>query len=570
MSNGINKDTIYIDVDDEITGIIDKVRESKEKVIALVLPKRAATLQSVVNMKLLKRTADAEKKRIVLITSEAGLMPLAGSVGLYVAKTLQSKPEIPMAPDTADETDTIDEPVDMSSEPGEFDVSQASEKPVGELAGLPIGPSTGSKGMEDTIDLGDVEPAAAVVNLPEAKTDKKSAKKEKKLRVPDFIKFRRLLIGGAVLLVILIIVAIILGKVLPKATVNIQTNNSTVSTNLSLNLDTATKTLDVNQLSMPTVAQTQQKTNTQQVSSTGQQNNGTPATGSVTMSAGPCTGTPPQDVSAGRGISNNGLTFITQSNTTFQPILNDKHTSCTYQATGPTAITAQSGGAQYNNLSGTFTVAGRPEVTATASSPTSGGTDDIKKIVSQADIDSATKQIAAQDSSAVKQSLIASLQKAGLYPIPGTFNAGPPTTSASPSVGTQADSVTVSQVITYSMLGIQQADLKTVVDNNIKSQINVNQQSIISDGIDQASTNVLSQSSANQAQVSVHTKAQVGTKIDPKTVKVQIVGKKAGDVQTLLKTYPGVTNVTVHLSPFWVTTIPSNTSKVTIIIQNLK
>lgn len=51
------KDTIYIDVDDEITGIIDKVVSSKHKIVALVLPKRAAVLQSIVNMKLLKRVA---------------------------------------------------------------------------------------------------------------------------------------------------------------------------------------------------------------------------------------------------------------------------------------------------------------------------------------------------------------------------------------------------------------------------------------------------------------------------------------------------------------------------------
>ena len=36
-----SKDTIYIDIDDEITGIIDKVRGSSSKVTALVLPKRA-------------------------------------------------------------------------------------------------------------------------------------------------------------------------------------------------------------------------------------------------------------------------------------------------------------------------------------------------------------------------------------------------------------------------------------------------------------------------------------------------------------------------------------------------
>ena len=47
-----DKDTIYVDIDDEITGIIDKLRNSDAKVVALVLPKRATVFQSIVNMKL--------------------------------------------------------------------------------------------------------------------------------------------------------------------------------------------------------------------------------------------------------------------------------------------------------------------------------------------------------------------------------------------------------------------------------------------------------------------------------------------------------------------------------------
>ena len=57
-----DKDTIYIDIDDEITGIIDKVQGSKGKVVAFVLPKRAAVFQSIVNMKLLKRAADSGER----------------------------------------------------------------------------------------------------------------------------------------------------------------------------------------------------------------------------------------------------------------------------------------------------------------------------------------------------------------------------------------------------------------------------------------------------------------------------------------------------------------------------
>src|SRR4051812_2410680 len=117
------KDTIYIDIDDEITTIIEKVRGSSQKIVALVLPKRASVLQSIVNMKLLKRTADTAKKSLVLITTETGLLPLAGTVGLYVARNLQTKPEIPTVDGVDSDFDDIDEPESV-----EFDPSTAANQ----------------------------------------------------------------------------------------------------------------------------------------------------------------------------------------------------------------------------------------------------------------------------------------------------------------------------------------------------------------------------------------------------------------------------------------------------------
>ena len=76
-------------------------------------------------------------KNLVLVTSEAGLMPLAGSVGLYVADSPNSKPVIPPAPaGPSDEPEDIDEPLNItdgsSDTPEEdFDTDTAGEMPVG-------------------------------------------------------------------------------------------------------------------------------------------------------------------------------------------------------------------------------------------------------------------------------------------------------------------------------------------------------------------------------------------------------------------------------------------------------
>lgn len=115
----MKKDVIYIDIEDDITSIIGKVKEAGAKIVALVPPKRIGVLQSAVNLKLLTKSATENDKRVVLITSDHSLTALAAGLKIPVAKNLQSRPEIPQmdSPEVADE-----------------EVINGEELPVGELA----------------------------------------------------------------------------------------------------------------------------------------------------------------------------------------------------------------------------------------------------------------------------------------------------------------------------------------------------------------------------------------------------------------------------------------------------
>lgn len=106
----MNKDVIYIDVDDDITAIIGKLKASKEKVVALVPPKHVGVLQSAVNLRLLARAAKQSGKHLALVTNNSALAGLAASASIPVAKTLQSQPELAEIPalKVDDEDDIID------------------------------------------------------------------------------------------------------------------------------------------------------------------------------------------------------------------------------------------------------------------------------------------------------------------------------------------------------------------------------------------------------------------------------------------------------------------------------
>ncbi len=564
-----DKDTIYIDVDDEITGVIDKLKNSDGKVVALVLPKRATVFQSIVNMKLLKRAADSSKKSTVLITSEAALLPLAGIAGVHVAKTLTSKPAIPLIPTAFDDNE------DAISDDGEIiDQEPDPYQTVGELAGGAAGAEAISAAKPPSDEMETVsldnetpdEPGSDGATAATVASKKKADKKNKKLKVPNFERFRLALILLAVVIVLLILGFIFANSTLPKATITVTTNATKVDTNLNLNLSTTAKTLDQPNATLPAKLATQQKTYTANTVTTGQKNTGNKAQGNVNISAGSCSGIVPSSLPEGSGLSSSNQTYITQDSVSFQPVIS--HGKCTFQGEDSSghpdiAIIAQSGGASSNVSGAPFSVSGRTDLTASGSA--SGGTDQIVQSVNQNDINTAKNKITTSDTT-VEQALINSLSQSGFdFAIKSTYSPGSPDVTSSAAVGSIANNVTVTETVTYTIFGVHRADLKSLVDANINSQIDSAKQSILSDGIDTATYTVNGQT-ATSAQISMSGAAIAGPQLDTASIKKIAAGQKPLDIQSQLKTNPNVTNVTVKLSPFWVSSVPKNNSRITVII----
>src|SRR3989344_496300 len=427
------KDVVYIDLDDEITSIIDKLENTKAGVVALVLPKRASVLQSIVNMRLLKRASETTAKNVVLITSESAILPLAGAAGLSVAKNLQSKPHIPPSPVPIHEGPLPQKPTDEE---------MAAEEVAGASA-----------------------PAKA------------KAPKDKRFKIPNFDKFRLSMVAGIGGLVLLIIFIFLATAVLPKARITLKTTSLPLSANFSLMADGSAKTLDEEKAIIPASLQTKDQTSTQTVNATGQQNNGDKAKGSVTMSGGACSATVPSDVPAGSGLATGGLTYITQTKTSFGPVVSGG--KCTFQSTSSTAIKAQTGGSKYNVSGASFSVSGRSDVSASGSA--SGGTDNITTVLSQSDVDSAKQKITSADTDKFTQEWQKTLEDQGLYLITPTLKLSDPILSSSTAVGQPATNATVIVKITYTILAVKKDDLKKAVTGQVNKQIDSQKQKLSDD-----------------------------------------------------------------------------------------
>lgn len=563
------KDTVYLDAEDDITSIIEKVEAAKQKVVALVLPKRAVTLQSIVNMRLLKRSADKASKSIVLITNDTALIPLAGAVKLHVAKNLQSTPEIPPPPTgLAKNSDTPAEvPEDINAEPDENPTKLDYHRSVGELATSHAGDEP-----EETIDLDDADEEA---DGDKPKKAEKQAKvpKGSKIKVPNFDRFR-VLVGLGILAIILLIVGMVFAlNVLPKAVVTIQTESTPVSANLTLTTSDTAKTLDEAKGIIPAILKTKQQTSSQQATATGQQNNGDKATGTMVFyncnSDDTLSGTD-HVIPAGTGVTAKGLTFITTQSVTVSPSHFAGGNCKSDVPSGTVGVKSQSGGAKYNIGATSFSVAGYSSISGSGSAMT-GGSDNITTVVSQADLDAAKGKISSADTDNFTKAYEKELSDAGNYVLTATLKPADPVVSSSPAVGQPATGVSVTIQITYTVLVVQKSDLTKALTTALSKQVNPKKQKIsISNVLDGATVGVQNQSSATALTLSISQSTTAVPILDVPTLQKQVGGQKSGDIRATIGGLPGVKNVNVKLSPFWVSSAPKKPAHVHIILQQVK
>ena len=550
------KETIYIDIDDEITAIIDKVEAAKAKIVALVLPKRANALQSVVNMRLLKRSSDKAGKSLVLVTSETALLPLAGAAGIHVAKSLQSVPEIPPSPlekaQAAAESEDEEEVSDDEDAPSKIDYKRS----IGELAA--------AHEADEAITLDEPED-----ELPEPKEPKSSAGPKaisRKLKVPNFERFRLMLFGGIFLFIALIVFIIFAVFVLPKGTVAITTTSLPISANLTLNASDKFTALDEKSNQIPATLKASKQTSNQTANATGQKNLGDKATGTVAFyncnKDDTLSGTN-HTVPAGTGVSANGLTYITQQSVTVAPSHFNGNTCKNDVPSGSVSVKAQSGGTKYNQSSTSYSVSGYSTISGSGSDMT-GGTDNNVTVVTQADIDAAKAKVTSASSDDYTKKFEKQLSDQGFYVLTSTLKVSDPAVTATPGVDQQATTSTVNIEITYTVLAVKKDDLRKVISDTLNEQVDKTKQKISNDDVlTGATVSVQNQTAPAAAILSVNEDTTAVPIINISQVKALAAGKKSGDIKTAISAWPGVKKVDVNFSPFWVSKAPK-ASKITV------
>ncbi len=525
------KDVIYLDIEDDITAIIDKVKSSKSSIIALVPPKRVGVLQSTVSLQLLQRAAKSSSKRLVLITSNQPLMSLAGAAQIPVAKNLQSKPEV----------------ITTISNTGTEEVINGSDLSIGELNKTVASIESDEKKPKTPESLA---AAVAARNKP-----------KKGIAVPSFDTFRKKLfigIGIGILFLLFLIWAIFFAG---KATVSITANTNIANVDKTLQLRPDGK-LDAKQGVVKPQVKEIKKAATTNFTPTGKKDVGEKASGTIRFSNSSRSSV---EVPAGTVLaSSSGNEYATDSSVTVPAatLSFDCQPANLCPGSASSAVTAVKSGANSNGATGT--ASGAPDgLSASFTSPTSGGTDKTVTVVSQADVDKAKDQLKEQKVDAVKAELRKEFDE-GVVIINESYTVSPGEPTSSPGVDQEATTAKLTAETTYRLVGVSRSDLKRVFDAETKSQIAGEKEQKIYESGDKDVRFSQFESTESGFSVKAQATAQIGPNINEDQLSQQLVGKRAGEIQQEIEAIQGVEDVETTFSPFWVTKAPDQSEKIVI------
>lgn len=532
----MNKDVIHIDTEDDITSIIGKIKSSKERIIALVPPRRIGVLQSAVNIRLLARAAKSADKRVVIITSDNVLAGLAATADIPVAKTLQSKPEIAEIPALkVDDSDVID----------------GGQLPVGDMAD-----SARKKPKDDKGSSEADTPDAANKNKSPGNSAKSNKKKPK---IPDFNVFRKkfALIGGGVLLLITFLVWATWFA--PHATVIITAKTKGVKVSETVKL-TTDDTVSAKNDSIKVQKRELQKEISVEFAATGKKNVGEKATGSVKFSNSSKNSV---TIAAGTILKNNDLSYVLSSSVTVPAAtLSWDCSDRTCSGTATASVRAAEGGSQYNAASGSMSIS-VDGIKASLMSPTSGGTDKTATVVTASDVASAKSKLNEQKDNSLKNQLAGSFGSSAKV-ITDSYSENRSDPVPSVAVDSEASgSVLLKSTITASMLAADKSDIKSFIDAKIREDDigDKKSQKIYDSGVDKAEFSQFTDRGGIKSLV-VTANGKIGPEINESKVKEQAKGRTYGDVQSSIESIEGVEDVDVKFSPFWVRSVPNDIKKI--------
>ena len=558
----MNKDVIYIEPDDDITDIITKIENSKEKIVALVPPKKAGVFRSVVNIKLISKAGKTAEKTVVLVTVDPSIVKLAAATRIPVTKNLQTAPAIPEADieiNEVAEEEVLSDTDDRIAE--EIDRAEAEKMPEEETNG------------DDDKDEEEAEADSDKKQKKDKKAKAKKAGEKSGNAFINWIKTHKVIAAicgvGIVVLILVLVWALVIAPAV-NITVGIRTDSSNFSETVTFVTNMADEKASegkfyLEEKKMESVAEVQ-------FEATGQKNLGEKASGEVVVyTYFKDKGT--KVINSDATFTINGLTYVANKGATLSwdgETMKDcenngkaslVNSGCQVSARIP--VTASSAGANYNiaaSNSGWNTTA---DVGVYSDKSMGGGTDNIVTVVEQADIEKAKDELKTTKEDENKAKLLSSIE-GNVIVIDSSFAQETSAAVATPGAGEEVKDGEKPVLKATTTATVYVVD-KTKVEEFITAKAKLEDNQKIYEIKDPYIENFVKGDTGYAGKLK--TSYAVGPKITENDILEMVKGKGIGDAQHDLKNIYGVASVDIEKSYPWVTSVPNDSNKITINLE---
>ena len=568
----MNKDVIYIEPEDDITDIINKIEGSKEKIVALVPPKKASVLRSIVNIKLIAKSGANTKKTVVLVTTDPAILKLAAATKLPVTKDLQSAPAVPkIEAEGPEEMISKEELVKKVAKNGEEEVMAEAVEEVEKNE-----KTEKVDGKEDSENEAEKDSDAD-----DAKGKKEKKKKEKVVGTSKnplvrwVQEHKKLCISLCVALPILILVLVWALVIAPAATVTVGIR--TTKNNFSENV-TFTETLAEENTSEGKFFLQQKKIETEAKKTfvaTGQKNVGERAKGNVVIIAY-FVAKGSTNINAGATFTLGDLLYTADEDSSIAwdgKVTNCENSNETVTQTfkcklsARVNVTANGPGTKYNiEASSTGWKTSVAGVVVYTDQAMAGGTDNMITVVQQSDIDNAIAELKDTESASAnnnKERLFDEISDTSfIIEQSYTQSVGEPTST--PKVGEEVkegEKATLSVVTTDSVYYIDNTKVEEFIKEKAKLAENYRIYSMDNPFIE----NFIKTDTGYAGKLK--TSYVSGPKVTENDVLEIIKGKGLGTAQHDLKDIDGISSIKIDTSFPWVSSIPNDPNKITVILD---
>jgi hypothetical protein len=630
MAHEFMHQTFYIDLEEEISSVIDRLNKSMATDNFFVIPKRAIFLQSIVNLKLLKREADKVRKTITIVTQDEIGTSMAERCGIEVRQTLEGleeaakvipkeflpqvkaiEPSAPL-PDQEDaEIRTVHQKELRLSGVGSsdfYDLTNSYDKNsfdlTGQLDQISLEPvivaPTKVFNSKDTLpiveiprpvvkksiqaDIKKVEKPKEVekplyqkgLDLEKEKTLEKmyAIKKEKQSEVVEKVgndgKLKKIFVGF-ILLCLLLFVAVAGYLIIPSAKIIIEQNIA--KSKINLDLKGNSEITDSGELQFPVRAINGEETIALSYDVKGSASSqGKKAQGSVTI-YNEYDKAPQTLVATTRLESPDGKIFHIQKNVVVPGVVTINGE--TKPGAASVDVVADQAGLDYNLESTTFTIPGfkdSPKYTkfyAKSAVSFTGGTDNGENIggsVTQGDIDKAKQKTETLVKEKMVQAINDQLQS-GEVAVEQAQKISIVKSSANAKIGQKVDTFQYSVSASYEAIIFSENEIKKIVINAIESQQDLKDMKKEVSKLEYGTVNADFDKKTLELKVYAEI---IGTPlIDKEQVKKDLLGKNSDQFTAILKKYNTIKSVNIEFQPKFVSRIPQYSQRVTIEVREI-